>query len=319
MYLAILILATAILLWPRIYAQLLNNYAAIRLSRFANSRTCTECLEDARVFSENIFQFMPAKEIASYLFLNSRIAIFEGRQEAAISTLKAGNNWPPADESLRALLVEVLAEKAQWQPISDLLAGWEVCIPNLSLKLDQLGQVYESKQDIDNAHQAYWVGFVLCPTSSEGILSLTYLGQMAYRHYNPDEAIRYYRMIVSHSPLSAPASAELARLLIERGDLDQALQWAENSIALDPEYLGGYAVRGTVYFFKGDYWSAIADLERVEKNVQSSSVWNLRILVQAYIRVEQLERAKTLLAILVGLDPAFQPAKELLKTIQDSK
>jgi len=84
---------------------------------------------------------------------------------------------------------------------------------------------------------AYIAGIERWPTDSRLLMAY---GNLLYAEGDMDAASEQYRLAITHNPEYAPAYNNLARILLEKGDLREALVLVEQAVALGGDFLENY-------------------------------------------------------------------------------
>jgi len=87
-------------------------------------------------------------------------------------------------------------------------------------------------------------------------------GVEANKKGNLDQAIRYYSQAIALKPKSAPLYFVRGRAYKQQGDLDHAIADLSRAIALKPDYAEAYNHRGVAYIGKGTGKSALPDFKK---------------------------------------------------------
>lgn len=110
--------------------------------------------------------------------------------------------------------------------------------------------------------------------------------------------------------------AQYADLLRKGGELDKAIEIAEEGVRKHPEYATGFLVLGRCYKEKGGREKAIEKLEAATK-LDQQSILALKELCELYMEQEDIENAKRILNHLLELDPLDREAKRSLRQIEE--
>ncbi len=143
-------------------------------------------------------------------------------------------------------------------------------------------ETYQISGDLDNA-----------AVENRAILgiALQRMGDVAIEEGRYDEAVNVLLDAISFAD-NAVNRTSLAVAYQRSNRLDQALAEAQNAVTIDPKYIGAHYVLGNVYFSKGDYKSALPELERIFQTAPDFDIAQALGLTYLYLR--QPERAKLL-------------------------
>jgi len=113
-------------------------------------------------------------------------------------------------------------------------------------------------------------------------------GNTAYQQGNTlfedgayQQALRHYEDALSQLPDAAHYVRAKARTLMQLGRHDEALQWFNQAVELQPFFGGAYANRGILYDRMGEYDLAVADYEKaleLDENIAEGPHWLTRFL-----------------------------------------
>jgi GWxTD domain-containing protein len=120
---------------------------------------------------------------------------------------------------------------------------------------------------------------------------------------------------LGENPRLGPAREQLAGLLLEAGEVDEALSMLEPLVRNAPERFEVLAVLGQAYFEKKQYAESIAALEKAI-SLKRSDPRLLNVLAQAYHETGNDARAREMLERSLSLNPDQVPVKELLEKLK---
>ncbi len=84
---------------------------------------------------------------------------------------------------------------------------------------------------------AYIAGIERWPTDSRLLMAY---GNLLFAEGDRDGAETQYRLTITHNPEYAPAYNNLAQILLERGELSQAMELADRAVALGGDFMSNY-------------------------------------------------------------------------------
>lgn len=126
-----------------------------------------------------------------------------------------------------------------------------------------------------------------------------------------DLAINEYQDLIKQSPKYLQAYAQIAGLLMSKGNLTAALQQLEAGLKLDKQNTDLLLMRGRLHIANNKIRDAVSDLEQVLKNEPKHSM-GLYFMADARVRDNDPERAKAYLNDLLKYYPD-NPAGMLMK------
>lgn len=122
----------------------------------------------------------------------------------------------------------------------------------------------------------------------DGLLAERRPGDLAYQAGNRffedgdyDRALKEYDAALQQNPKAPYLVRAKARALMQLGRNEEALQWYDAAIRLEPYFGGVYANRGILHDRMGDYTAAIADYEKslqLDESVAEGPHWLTRFL-----------------------------------------
>jgi len=92
--------------------------------------------------------------------------------------------------------------------------------PNLAVAYEGRARVHEKRGELPKAIEDYTAAYRVQPSRETAM----FLADLHARAGQPEAAIRLYRRLISEKPDELPARAELARLLAESGQVDEAIK-----------------------------------------------------------------------------------------------
>jgi tetratricopeptide (TPR) repeat protein len=135
----------------------------------------------------------------------------------------------------------------------------------------------------------------------------------------PEKAEIYYREALDIDQDFAPAANNLAWSLAERGgNIDEALRFAQIAKEKMPKNPAVMDTLGWIYYLKGSYLNAIAELQDSVALAPDNAVINYHLGL-AYYKNKQSDEAKTFLEKAVKLDPNFKGADDARKILNQLK
>ena len=84
---------------------------------------------------------------------------------------------------------------------------------------------------------AYVAGIERWPTHSRLLMAY---GNLLFAEGDKDGAAKHYRLTITHNPEYAPAYNNLAQILLERGELNEAMALADRAVELGGDFLSNY-------------------------------------------------------------------------------
>ena len=172
----------------------------------------------------------------------------------------------------------------------------------------ELAAIYMKRKELDQAIGQYNAVLKQNPDQPRAHMLLGMLYDMQQK---TDLSEQHYRDALKINPQFVPAANNLAYLLAEKGaDLNEALELARRAKEKMPNDPGVMDTLGWVFYKKGLYDSAIAELnDSVEKMKDNATVHYH--LGMAYLKAGESIKAKTALEKVMALDPKFVKADEV--------
>jgi len=106
-------------------------------------------------------------------------------------------------------------------------------------------------------------------------------GNRSFEDGNFTKALAEYDAALEQNPRGAHIVRAKARTLMQLGRNDEALEWFERAITMQPYFGGAYANRGILYDRMGKYELAVADYEKalqLDESVAEGPGWLTRFL-----------------------------------------
>ena len=130
-----------------------------------------------------------------------------------------------------------------------------------------------------------------------------------------DLSEQHYRKALKVNAEFAPAANNLAYLLAEKdGDLNEAFDFARLAKEKLPNDPGVMDTLGWVYYKKGLYDSAIAELNDCIEKMNDNAMVHYH-LGMVYYKVEEGAKARVALEKALALDPKFEKAEEVREVL----
>ncbi len=136
---------------------------------------------------------------------------------------------------------------------------------------------------------------------------------------NSDKAEEYYRKALDINKNFGAAANNLAWILAEKGqNMDEALEYARTAKEQMPKIPSVMDTLGWVYYLRGNYLSAITELQNCVELIPDNAVVNYHLGMALYknkkpdAAVEYLDKA-------LKLDPKFKGADAAKKTLEEIK
>jgi tetratricopeptide (TPR) repeat protein len=148
---------------------------------------------------------------------------------------------------------------------------------------------------------------------SGNLTARLWLGNVEVMMGNQTGAIEHFRNVVSGNPVDAQALNNLAYLLAEANQTDEALKYAEKAVELVPTKAAYCDTLGWVLYKKGLYTSAIPYFERASAD-PGSVVWKYH-LAMAYAKAGDMKRGRAMLTDALKRNakvPEAKAAQELI-------
>ncbi len=145
-------------------------------------------------------------------------------------------------------------------------------------------RVYRSVKYVAVVLVVAWIGYSFYDSffteSSPG--THAYLaGNKRFEDGDYEQALREYEAALSQDPEAPHFVRAKARALMQLGRDQEALEWFNRALELQPYFAGTYANRGILYDRMGEYTLAIADYERaleLDSEIAEGPHWLVRFL-----------------------------------------
>jgi tetratricopeptide (TPR) repeat protein len=122
-------------------------------------------------------------------------------------------------------------------------------------------------------------------------IALQRIGNLSIEEQNYTAAVKYLTESINYFD-NAENRTNLAVAYLRLNQTDKALEEAKLAVAIDPKYPTAHYISGNIYFTKGDYRSALPELEKVL--ILAPDFDSARALGLTYLYLKQPERAKLL-------------------------
>jgi len=130
---------------------------------------------------------------------------------------------------------------------------------------------------------------------------------------NKDTAVQYYRKVVTADPKNVVALNNLAALLSDTPDPnDEALKYAQQAIAINPQAAAVLDTAGFAYYRKGIYPTAVKYLE--SSVAKDGTALRRYHLAMAYLKAGQQARGREALQVRSKDEPGSPPKPKSLRT-----
>jgi tetratricopeptide (TPR) repeat protein len=172
----------------------------------------------------------------------------------------------------------------------------------------ELAALYMKRKALEQAIEQYNAVLKQNPDQPRAHMLLGMLFDMQQK---TDLSEQHYRDALKINPQFVPAANNLAYLLAERGeDLNEALELARQAKEKMPNDPGVMDTLGWVFYKKGLYDSAIAELNDCVEKMKDNATVHYH-LGMAYFKAGEGARAKEALDKVMALDPQFVKADEV--------
>jgi tetratricopeptide (TPR) repeat protein len=179
-----------------------------------------------------------------------------------------------------------------------------------------LARIYVAEDKLDEAITQYQAMLERKPQSLAGHMALGTLYDLKGEGVNAET---HYREALEIRRDFAPAANNLAWNLAERGgNIDEALGYAQIAKEKMPNSSHVMDTLGWIYYLKGSYLNAIAELEESVRIEPENALINYH-LGMAYYKNEQLESARQYLEKALGLDGGFDGSEEARRVLTEIK
>jgi Tfp pilus assembly protein PilF len=177
----------------------------------------------------------------------------------------------------------------------------------------ELAALYMKRKELDQAIGQYQLALKQNPDQPKAHMLLGMLYDMQKK---ADLSEQHYRAALKIDPKFVPAANNLAYLLAERGeDLNEALELARLAKEKMPNDPGVMDTLGWVFYKRGLYDSAIAELNDCVEKMKDNATVHYH-LGMAYFKAGEGLKAKTALEKAMALDPQFVKADEVREILR---
>ncbi len=185
--------------------------------------------------------------------------------------------------------------------------------PRLWLVHQELGEIYQKLDDPRKAAEEYQIALKLDPTSPDAYTGLGKALQATGRYPAAHDA---FVQAITLAPKSPSARYYYASYLVDRGDLDGALQQIQSTILSDPSFGLLYARLAEVYLYKQDLADAQKYALKAVKLLPSSAIAHYE-LGRVNYEEQHTYQAEQEFRIATVLDPRLAPARYALGLVQE--
>jgi len=185
--------------------------------------------------------------------------------------------------------------------------------PNLLGPYAALAKAYGRLGRFDEAISRYEALLAKSPDYLAGYMAL---GTIYDQQGDPETAESYYRKALERNKEFAPAANNLAWNLAEKGgNIDEALGYAQIAKERMPQNAAVMDTLGWIYYLKGSYLNAIAELrDSVELDLDNPIInYHLGL---AYHKNNQQDEAKESLENALEIAPNFKGAEDARKILE---
>ncbi|UCF56016.1 MAG: tetratricopeptide repeat protein, partial [Deltaproteobacteria bacterium] len=190
--------------------------------------------------------------------------------------------------------------------------------PNILAPYLSLARTYGQLGKLDKAISQYETVLSKNPNYLGGYMAL---GTIYDQQRKPDKAEPYYRKALEINRDFAPAANNLAWNLAEKGgNIDEALSFAQMAKEKMPKNAAVMDTLGWIYYLKGSYLSAIAELQDSVELAPDNPLINYHLGL-AYYKNNEPDEAKEYLEKALQINQNFRGAEEarsILKEIEGS-
>jgi tetratricopeptide (TPR) repeat protein len=188
--------------------------------------------------------------------------------------------------------------------------------PDLASPYLALAQIYAREKRFDQAISEYESILEKDPNYLAGYVAI---GSIYDLQGEGEKAEAYYRKALGIKRDFGPAANNLAWNLAERGgNIDDALTYAQIAKAQMPDSAAVMDTLGRIYYLKGSYLSAIAELQDSLSREPDNAVINYHMGMAQFKNNDKI-KAKEFLQKALEIDPDFKGASEARKVLDEIK
>ena len=186
--------------------------------------------------------------------------------------------------------------------------------PNLLAPYVALAKAYGRLGRFDEAVSQYELLLAKSPDYVAGYMAL---GTIYDQQGDAEKAETYYRKALEINGEFAPAANNLAWNLAEKGgNIDEALGYAQIAKERMPRNAAVMDTLGWIYYLKGSYLNAIAELLDSVELDSENPIFNFH-LGMAYHKNDQQDEARESLENALKIAPDFKGAEDARKILEE--
>jgi tetratricopeptide (TPR) repeat protein len=276
------------------------------------------------------------------------------RQEDALNSFQKALELDPGQTNALALMVGIYVRDKKFNEAFELCRRQKQAVdenPFLQAVIEYIeGNIFQARKDSDRALESFRKAIETDPNVLASYVALARMyGQLgkldqaisqyeAVLNKNPnylggymaigtiyeqkgdgEKAETYYRKALEIKRDFAPAANNLAWNLADRGgNIDEALKFAQIAKEKMPKNPAVMDTLGWIYYLKGTYLNAIAELQDSVQLAPDNPAINYH-LGMAYYKNNKEDGAKEFLEKALELDPNFKDAEEARKILNELK
>lgn len=179
--------------------------------------------------------------------------------------------------------------------------------PDILAPYELLARIYEREKKISIALSMYETILNKNPKHLSACMAL---GTHYDRQGEKEKAEIYYRKALAIKGDYAPAANNLAFILVERGEkIDEAFDLAKLARGKRPKDPNVMDTLGWIYYLKGSYDNAIAELQKSLKRNPDNALANYH-LGRVYYEKREFKKAREFMKKALNIDPNFRGAND---------
>jgi tetratricopeptide (TPR) repeat protein len=234
----------------------------------------------------------------------------QNQTAAAVNIVRAHAEKHPESADVQFFLGNLLLESGKQAEAKRVFTSVKALNPHYVPADLELARINLRQSNWSDARQQ--LGAIL--HSQENTTARLWLGMLEESVGNHAAAITAFRKVVDTEPKHVTALNNLAYLLAEQGNTDEALNFAQKAKELEPDTARVEDTLGWVLYHKGVYSVAVKYLEMA--NAREGTAVRKYHLAMAYLKAGERERGRAALKAALRLDPNLseaQAARELFR------
>jgi len=175
------------------------------------------------------------------------------------------------------------------------------------------GRDFLKEKKLDEALNAFQTAAKLSPDTT---VIHYWVGMVYYYKRESEKAIAQFMKVLKLDPENYRAYAMIGKALLQdRSKLDQALEYFNKSLSINPEYMDARFEVGRIYAVKGDMKRSLGEFAVIFRTESKYSMYHYE-LGRIFESRKAIEQAKREYQRALQLNPGFSRAKEALEKLK---